>query len=473
MGSNGLSIMATHSADDAPYLSLVVAAHNDGDSAAEDFARFREAWSEESARQGLASEIIAVGWSAPEKHARDTPAIQAKPNSCAMRVIEIPEEVQSHLEHSDGAPQRELIAKNAGIRRARGEYVLATSPGAVFSPELVQFLAERRLERGRLYRIDRRDVAGSAPAGPGVDELLKFAMGRVARVRAREGDYKLAGDGLRAVEESDIVRRDAGIRLGAGWHPLDREGGEPFRWIGSEAEIVLRKPDAVESHLLLDVEAGPSAAGKTVLVEITDTAGSEPASAAVENRRRLRLHFPASISNAVLRLRVQGGGAALDGDARLLDLRVFGLSWEPSWFLETLAAPVPEWAAGKYAISPLAAQMRNPAFLHTNACGDFLLLARDDWFALRGFAEFAASPAHIEALFCYAAHHAGIQEVILREPLRLFHFGDNAEAAESSAEAERVDLMKCVEQMRRFDAPLIFRRNDWGLGGEVLEEAAL
>jgi hypothetical protein len=28
---------------------------------------------------------------------------------------------------------------------------------------------------------------------------------------------------------------------------------------------------------------------------------------------------------------------------------------------------------------------------------------------------------HIDALFCYAAHHAGIGEVVLREPMRIYH----------------------------------------------------
>jgi len=59
--------------------------------------------------------------------------------------------------------------------------------------------------------------------------------------------------------------------------------------------------------------------------------------------------------------------------------------------------------------------------LHTNGCGDFTLLSRDDWFALRGYPEFPIWPMHLDSLLCYAAHHAGIKEVVLREPMRIFH----------------------------------------------------
>jgi len=41
----------------------------------------------------------------------------------------------------------QMIAKNAGIRRARGEYVLATNIDILFSSELACFFAARRLQR--------------------------------------------------------------------------------------------------------------------------------------------------------------------------------------------------------------------------------------------------------------------------------------------------------------------------------------
>jgi len=36
---------------------------------------------------------------------------------------------------------------------------------------------------------------------------------------------------------------------------------------------------------------------------------------------------------------------------------------------------------------------RDPLLLHTYACGDFTLMAREHWLDLRGYAEFGRTPA--------------------------------------------------------------------------------
>src|SRR5437763_1344446 len=82
----------------------------------------------------------------------------------------------SRLPHSDAVPLHQMIAKNAGIRRALGEFVLATNLDIVFSPELMQFLAARRLEARRMYRIDRYDVSREIPSPDRVDDLLAFCQ---------------------------------------------------------------------------------------------------------------------------------------------------------------------------------------------------------------------------------------------------------------------------------------------------------
>src|SRR5262249_28099540 len=59
--------------------------------------------------------------------------------------------------------------------------------------------------------------------------------------------------------------------------------------------------------------------------------------------------------------------------------------------------------------------------LQTNACGDFTLLAREVWFAMRGYAELDIFSMHLDSLLCHAAHHGGAQECLLGEPMRIFH----------------------------------------------------
>jgi hypothetical protein len=129
--------------------------------------------------------------------------------------------------------------------------------------------------------------------------------------------------------------------------------------------------------------------------------------------------------------------------------------------------------------------MRRFRHLHTNACGDFTLLARNHWFALRAYPEFPIWPMHVDSLFCYAAYHAGIREEILRPPLRIFHIQhlsgagwtpegqhelDARVARKKVSTIEYPEFVKWIDQMRRFDAPMIFSPSNWGLADVELPE---
>src|SRR5262249_33730220 len=50
-----------------------------------------------------------------------------------------------------------------------------------------------------------------------------------------------------------------------------------------------------------------------------------------------------------------------------------------------------------------------PDNLHVNACGDFQLMSREDWHALRGYPEFETFSMNIDGLFSYIADAAGVR----------------------------------------------------------------
>jgi hypothetical protein len=54
-------------------------------------------------------------------------------------------------------PLFEYVAKNIGIRRAKGEYILATNPDIIFNPQTIRFLARKKLRKDTFYRTDRCD----------------------------------------------------------------------------------------------------------------------------------------------------------------------------------------------------------------------------------------------------------------------------------------------------------------------------
>ncbi len=143
------------------------------------------------------------------------------------------------------------------------------------------------------------------------------------------------------------------------------------------------------------------------------------------------------------------------------------------------------WPDSFHAVHPLWHRITRAAYLHTNACGDFTLLAREDWFRLRGYPEFPIWPMHVDALFCYGAYHAGIREEILLDPLRVYHIehlsaagwtpeGEKARTARLEAkglsEMQYVEFTKWVNQMRTFNAPLIFTMGNWGIADVEFDE---
>ena len=113
-----------------PYLSLVVAARNDnyGGDFTHRFQVFVNVLSGWAHRYKLDAELIVVEWNPPP----DRPALReqiawpADRGSLRLRLIEVPQEIHRRLPNSGRMPLFEYIAKNAGIRRARGRYVIAT-----------------------------------------------------------------------------------------------------------------------------------------------------------------------------------------------------------------------------------------------------------------------------------------------------------------------------------------------------------
>ncbi len=488
-----------------PYLSVVVAARNDdhGGNMLRRMQAFVDAWVSQARRYDLPSELVIVEWNPPPDRERLIDALRwpLDLSPSEVRFVEVPAEVHRCFPNADAIPLHQMIAKNVGIRRARGEFVLVTNLDIVFSSDLMRFFAERRLE-SVMYRMDRFDVSNDLPGRGSLDELLAYCESNVLRVFASEGDFQLSRNGSRKLESPDIVPAEAGIRFGAGWSSPQELDGQHYRWVEPAAELFLDQPGSLASCLTLTAEVGPSAGVNPVTLQVLDPAGSILAEASVTGRCDLRLRLPAEIDSTKLIIRVHGSNLPLTRYPRILNLRVLTLDWEHAsgsiseftaqrgqWQIEVVAhRPAFDWSSSYYAASPFAPEITNAAYLHTNACGDFTLLSRRDWASLRAYPELPISPMHIDAFFCYAAHHAGIRQAILREPKRIYHI-EHLSGAGWTPEGEKVrtariaakglleisysEFAKWVDLMRRFNAPVIFNADNWGLRDISLPERAL
>lgn len=338
-----------------PYLSLVVTARNDdhGGNLLGRMQAFVNNWLNQSRRFDIPSELIIVEWNPPQDRPRLAQALRwpDAPGPCTVRIIEVPPEVHGRLGHAAALPLYQMIAKNVGIRRARGQFVLATNIDLIFSSELAAFLAEQRLAPDRMYRIDRHDAGSDVPVDADPEQQLDYCRTHVIRVNRREGTFgpeQLPGakkETVAAEPEYAETRKEhaaapkaapdlpqgrpleaPGVTLGEGWFPEERYGRqEPFRWAGERAHVVIDGPPSRSQTLVLEMEPGPGIDGDAE-IEIVGPGGF----AAPLRLAGRCLVFVRADWGAVKRLefRTKKRVVASARDARPLAFRVIRMQWK-------------------------------------------------------------------------------------------------------------------------------------------------
>ncbi|HYM90084.1 MAG TPA: hypothetical protein VEW91_00445 [bacterium] len=117
--------------------------------------------------------------------------------------------------------------------------------------------------------------------------------------------------------------------------------------------------------------------------------------------------------------------------------------------------------------------------LHTTACGDFTLLARDAWFRLRGYPELQMYSLHHDSILCYTAHYSGVREVVLKGDMRMYHLDHSSGWSTELAQRMRSiglpflddeQFRSYIRVMHERRSPTIFNDESWGLATEDLVE---
>jgi hypothetical protein len=140
-------------------------------------------------RHQLDFELVIVEWNPPATKPRLKDAIKWPRDfqSGTVRVIEVSADVHHALPDSDKMPLFEYIAKNVGIRRARGSYVLVTNPDIIFGDKVIKYLQRAILSPDRFYRADRYDVSDDIPENLPVDQQLEFCSAHAFRIQMETG----------------------------------------------------------------------------------------------------------------------------------------------------------------------------------------------------------------------------------------------------------------------------------------------
>jgi len=158
----------------------------------------------------------------------------------------------------------------------------------------------------------------------------------VAALRARPPEAPRSDEPAHEHEDEDAtamiddIANPAELRLGPGWHPVEHDGGERFRWAGDDAMLYVPVFAAADHRLLLEVEPGPGVGSEPFTLEVYDGDDALLATFAVRGRRTLDVVLAASLPVMHrLRLHATGGGARVPGDERVLNFRVFRIALSP------------------------------------------------------------------------------------------------------------------------------------------------
>ncbi len=352
-----------------PYLTVVAASRND-DHGGDPLVRtqiFINTFARQCEKYRLPAELILVDWNpvAGRPGLAGVLQLPAEASFCQARIITVPAVLHDRLKYADRLPLFQMIAKNAGIRRARGRFILATNIDIFFSDELIRYISRQQLDPGRMLRVDRYDIQSGLSGELSLAETLDYAWNHPVRSNRRYGPKEL-------VEHL--------------------YGDEMFK-----------------RHCLPD----PAFCRKIKGIQVVEEDG------------------------------------------------VWSVHPEKDSTLENL---------------------------HTFACGDFMLLSREGWEAITGYAEFEAFAFNIDSFALLAAHYAGFEEVALLPPCVCFHIEHSlgsgwtpegekklfARLQEKKILNPEWDVLSPVlEAMRRGELPTALNGPDWGLAAFTLPEARL
>jgi hypothetical protein len=246
----------------APHLSVVVTTRNDdhGGDPLRRLQAFVNTFDAQCRNARLDAELIVVEWNPPGDRPRLRELLRCPADlAFTLRFVEVPADLHARLRYADVLPLFQMIAKNVGIRRARGRFVLATNMDIIFSNELVDELASGRLEPGRLYRVERHDIDAAFPIDETLERKMEYCRSHQIRVHRQDGTHPVTRTGVVQCQDPDITAC-GGFTFGDGWHIREGDAEYGFyRWVMEDADFWLEL-DAVASPapIVLDVEIEPN-----------------------------------------------------------------------------------------------------------------------------------------------------------------------------------------------------------------------
>jgi len=143
------------------YLTIIMVLRNDnyGGRMDQRLKNWLEIFSYEANAVGFAEdvEVLFVEWNpvAGEPLEKLMKTVLPPNKKFPLRIITVPKEIHNSIQNPRNIQVFEYMAKNVGMRRARGKFILCTNPDSLFNPEVVGFLAKKKLSTRGFYTMFR------------------------------------------------------------------------------------------------------------------------------------------------------------------------------------------------------------------------------------------------------------------------------------------------------------------------------
>ncbi len=179
---------------ETPYLSVVVTSRNDehGGDILKRMRLFQDGLLQQSRRFRFRVELVFVEWNPPpdRPRLRDVLTAPAQGDFLQLRYVTVPAKIHGRYRRAPDIPLFQMIAKNVGIRRARGKFILCTNIDLLFSDALFRILAAGSLRTDTFYRANRCDVPDGLNPEWDLTRQLEWCKTNVIRRLGRDLRYK-------------------------------------------------------------------------------------------------------------------------------------------------------------------------------------------------------------------------------------------------------------------------------------------
>ena len=184
-GGGGRKVRAGQDGEEEVYVSIILSARNDGHEG--NFMLRLQTSLDQLAAAGrmypsLSAELVLVEWAPPPHRPSLRRALRWPRGLPRVRIIKVPPAVHDALPQAaqDAFPQ--FFAKNVGMRRARGKYMLVTNGDVLLGHALIEILARRDLLPDAFYRIDRHDLHQRFHPSMRGGDMTEACMGAIKKV---------------------------------------------------------------------------------------------------------------------------------------------------------------------------------------------------------------------------------------------------------------------------------------------------